>query len=234
MSRSIPSLAAILAGFFLFTALLAILYALSGKMAFIGAHLTEIYALAFLFLPHVFHARTQFPIPDFGPLLRGLAAGVLATLAVALLFTLAYQAYFHFLCDANWPLWSLGRRCAAWHSFSFPGFFFVGRLFWVHAIAVALPEEYFYRGFLQPLLAASRRMQALPERRRIAAAIVLQAFLFACGHALVDFNPLRFSVFFPGLLFGWIAHVTRGLWAPILLHAGANVLSETLEAGFFG
>ncbi len=234
MSRDVPRLSAILGGFFLFTAILAALYALSGPVPFIGAHLTEIYAVLFLFLPHAWNSLTGFPVPDFGPPLRGVLAGLVSAVVVAGFFTLAYKAYFHFLCEARWPLWSLGRRCSQFHAFSFPGAMTTARLFLVHAVAVALPEEYFYRGFLQPLIRHSRSLASLSPRKQVLAAILLQAFLFACGHALVDFNPLRFSVFFPGLLFGWLTVATRGLWAPILLHAAANVLSETLEAGFFG
>lgn len=234
MPNGTLSLFAILLGFFLFTILLAILYALSNPVPWIGEHLTEIYAVAFLFLPHLYHSRTGFPIPDFGPLIRSLSVGILIMLVIGTLFTFSYYAYFHYRCDMQWNLWNLGRRCVAWHPFSLPSFRFISRLLFIHAIAVALPEEYFYRGFLQPLIITSKTLKRFSDRQRIAIGIVLQAFLFACGHALVDFNPLRFSVFFPGLLFGWAAHITRGLWAPIVLHTGANVLSETLEAGFFG
>ena len=230
-----PRLTPILGLFLAFTALLAALYVLAGRVAFVGAHLTELYAVLFLVIPHVWAARTGAEVPLFGPLARGLLWGAAVSVAVLGLFALGYELYFRLLCAGELPAsWNLGRSCAALHGFRFPGWSATGHLFLIHAVAVALPEEYFYRGFLQPLVLRSPTLAGLGGHRRLAVAVVLQAACFAAGHALVDFNPMRAAVFFPGLLFGALAAGSGGLWAPILFHAAANVVSETLETGFFG
>jgi len=229
-----PRLTTILGLFLVFTALLSALYLAAGRVAFVGAHLTEIYAVLFLMIPHLWQNRTGFPAPEFGPPLRGLLWGVGISLVVCGLFALGYELYFRTLCSGGLPVWNLGRSCRALHEFRFPGWSVTGHLILIHAIAVALPEEYFYRGFLQPLILRSQTLAKMSATRRMALAIGLQAVCFAIGHVLVDFNPLRAAVVFPGLLFGVLAAGSGGLWAPILFHTAANVLSETLEKGYFG
>lgn len=229
-----PRLTPILGLFLAFTALLAVLYLIAGRVGFVAAHLTEIYAVLFLVVPHLWSRQSGFPVPEFGSLPRGLLWGVGVSVVVCALFALGYDMYFRALCSGELPAWNLGRSCRALHGFRFPGWSVTGNLFLVHAIAVALPEEYFYRGFLQPLIQRSSSLATMAAPRRLALAIGIQAVCFALGHALVDFNPLRASVLLPGLLFGALAAGSGGLWAPILCHTAANVLSETLEAGYFG
>lgn len=232
---ALPRLSTILGLFLVFTALLAVLYLLAGRVAFVGAHLTELYAVLFLVTPHLLSSRAGLSMPVFGPLPRGLFLGLAVSAVVLATFALGYHLYFRSLCAGGLPAsFHLGRHCATLHDFRFPGWSATGHLFLIHAIAVALPEEYFYRGFLQPLIHGSPSLAGLGPRRRLACALVLQALCFALGHALVDLNPVRAAVFFPGLVFGALAVWGRGLWAPILFHAAANVVSETLEAGYFG
>jgi membrane protease YdiL (CAAX protease family) len=61
---------------------------------------------------------------------------------------------------------------------------------------------------------------------------VLQALLFGLIHVLVDLDPSRMAVFFPGLLFGWLRAWRGGIGAAIVLHAMSNLLSETLSRGW--
>jgi membrane protease YdiL (CAAX protease family) len=100
------------------------------------------------------------------------------------------------------------------------------------ALVVALPEEYFFRGYVQ-----SRLEQVWPSRRRLLGArvglpLLLASTLFALGHLLVDFNGLRLAVFFPGLLFGWMRELTGSILAPVLFHASSNLISEVLHDAF--
>jgi membrane protease YdiL (CAAX protease family) len=99
---------------------------------------------------------------------------------------------------------------------------------------MALPEELFYRGWMQRTWAAtapSRGRRVLGAR--LGAGFVLTQALFAAGH-LVLFQPWRLATFFPGLLFGWVRARTGDLAAPVVLHALANLLIATLEASFYG
>ncbi len=103
----------------------------------------------------------------------------------------------------------------------------------VQLLVVALPEELFYRGFVQTAWA-----RAAPSRgvtvlgARLGAGFLWTQVLFAAGH-LVVLQPWRLGTFFPGLLFGWLRERTGGLAAPIVLHALSNLFIATLEASFY-
>jgi uncharacterized protein len=97
---------------------------------------------------------------------------------------------------------------------------------------VALPEEFFYRGFIQ-----TRLRDAWPEGRtflggRLGKAFWLTAVLFALGH-LAIFQVWRLGVFFPALLFGWMRERTGSVLGAALLHACCNLLVLILEASFY-
>jgi membrane protease YdiL (CAAX protease family) len=97
---------------------------------------------------------------------------------------------------------------------------------------VALPEEFFYRGFIQ-----TRLRDAWPEGRmfvgaRLGRAFFLTAILFAVGHLAV-FQVWRLAVFFPALLFGWMRERTGTVLGAGLLHGFCNLLEMVLEASFF-
>lgn len=134
----------------------------------------------------------------------------------------------------------------------FPLFFLGWRKFWhphlpfaVHVSAkdfastlfgqiviIALPEEAFYRGYLQ-----SRFDEVWPPRMRILGAqlgigALLSAALFAAGHLATIRQPARLAVFFPALLFAWLRARTGGIGAAILFHAFCNVFSEMLGRGY--
>lgn len=101
-------------------------------------------------------------------------------------------------------------------------------------LVVAVPEELFYRGWLQTSLA-----RAAPGRgvtvlgARLGAGFLLTQALFAAGH-LVRLQPWRLGTFFPGLLFGWLRERTGGLAAPVVCHALSNLLILALERSFYG
>ena len=103
----------------------------------------------------------------------------------------------------------------------------------VQLLLVALPEEVFYRGYLQT------RLDALlgPSRSFLGVrihgwSIIVTSALFAVGHFLVIPHPQRLAVFFPSLLFGWIRCATGSVTAAILFHASCNILVE-IAARFY-
>ncbi|NMO16280.1 CPBP family intramembrane metalloprotease [Pyxidicoccus fallax] len=98
---------------------------------------------------------------------------------------------------------------------------------------VALPEEFFYRGYMQ-----ARLRDAWPQGRRVLGgrlgrAFWLTAVLFALGH-LAIFQTWRLSVFFPALLFGWMRERTGTILGAALFHAACNLYVRFLEVSFFG
>ena len=99
-------------------------------------------------------------------------------------------------------------------------------------VIIALPEEAFYRGYLQ-----SRLDDALPWRIRLLGAsigpsLLVGSIIFALGHFATIREPARLAVFFPSLAFGWLRARTGGIGAGVAFHATCNVFSELLGRGY--
>ncbi len=99
-------------------------------------------------------------------------------------------------------------------------------------VVIALPEEAFYRGYLQ-----SRLDDVWPPRLSLAGApigpgIFVASAIFALGHLATIHSPVRLAVFFPALVFGWLRARTNGVGASIAYHALCNVFSEALGRGY--
>lgn len=109
----------------------------------------------------------------------------------------------------------------------------IGDFLLAQLLVVALPEELFYRGYLMGRLnlVFRRRRQILGAS--VGWALPLSATLFAFGHFLIDFNPVRLGVFFPGLLFGWMVARSGNIIGALVFHALCNVLVRMLEVHFF-
>ena len=105
----------------------------------------------------------------------------------------------------------------------------LGSFLLAQLIVVALPEEAFFRGYLQTSLSdlETRRIRILGASLA-PGSWLLQAALFAVIHFLVEPNPARLAVFFPGLLFGWMRARRGGIGAALALHATSNLYSEIL------
>lgn len=90
---------------------------------------------------------------------------------------------------------------------------------------VALPEEIFFRGWLQ------NRCNRLLKRSwnilgvRIGWGLPLTALIFAASHSVIHYQWWHFSIFFPALLFGWLRERTNSVIAPTLFHALSNITS---------
>jgi membrane protease YdiL (CAAX protease family) len=100
-------------------------------------------------------------------------------------------------------------------------------------LVVALPEEAFFRGYLQTSLEA-----AWPHRRRrllgaeLGLGWLATSAVFAVGHVLTIPHASRLGVFFPALAFGWLRARTGGVGASVAFHALCNLFSMTLAEGF--
>jgi membrane protease YdiL (CAAX protease family) len=99
-------------------------------------------------------------------------------------------------------------------------------------VVIALPEEAFFRGYLQSSLDA-----LWPPRVRLLGALVgpslvVTSAIFAAGHVLTDPHPARLAVFFPSLLFGWLRARTGGIGPGVLVHAACNLFVQVLGRGY--
>jgi membrane protease YdiL (CAAX protease family) len=96
---------------------------------------------------------------------------------------------------------------------------------------IALPEEYFYRGYVQTRLSDAAKARGGGEERAwlgFTWAMVWTSALFAIGHLLIPVNGVllaqRAAVFFPSLVFGWLRAKTGSIVASTLYHAACNLM----------
>jgi membrane protease YdiL (CAAX protease family) len=99
-----------------------------------------------------------------------------------------------------------------------------------HIFFVAIPEEFFYRGYFQ-----TRLNEVLPKNSKFGGiaygkSLWITSLFFAFGHSLVMFQWWHFSIFFPGLLFGLLRERTQGVLAAAFLHAFCNLGVKVFEA----
>ncbi|GMU58857.1 MAG: hypothetical protein AMXMBFR34_06200 [Myxococcaceae bacterium] len=192
--------------------------------------------VGFLYLPLLSMDRRGEDYPDYGLSSRQLGRDVKQFLAVAaIVFPLFIAGYvaFAWLYPAlpPWVRALTPYTGAPRFHFRLPADFAV--LAVDHLFVVALPEEFFYRGFLQ-----QRLNDAWPGGRilfgaRVGRAFWVTAILFALGH-LAIFQVWRLGVFFPALIFGWMREKSGSVVGAALFHAAANLLVQVLDASFFG
>jgi uncharacterized protein len=161
---------------------------------------------------------------DFGKLARETLVAAAWALALALVCFVPF--FGGFLAWSHW-VWHVTRPLQLRLSANVLGNEAVAQL-----LIVALPEEAFYRGYLQTRLddAWKGRIQLLGAP--VGPSILATSALFALGHFATIHDPARLAVFFPSLVFGWLRSRTDGVGAAILFHAMCNLFSETLMRGY--
>lgn len=148
--------------------------------------------------------------------LRGLLVAAFFLLLVAIPFFFGFKYWFHrgsFDVARMWPSYDS----------------VLGQL-----LVIALPEEAFYRGYLQTQLDAHFPKEVRIFGLPISWSIVLTSAVFAVGHFLTIPVPARLAVFFPSLLFGAIRKREGGIGASLVFHALCNLLSGAVASGFAG
>ena len=165
---------------------------------------------------------------------RGAAQGLLACAVVFPPFLLAWWGFASALprLPPGLAAWLAPYAAAPSFALRLPDRFLVAVL--VQVLVVALPEELFYRGWLQTSLgrlAPGRGVTVLGAR--LGHGFLATQALVALGH-LVTLQPWRLGTFFPGLLFGWLRERTGSIVAPVAAHALSNLFLLVLERSFFG
>jgi membrane protease YdiL (CAAX protease family) len=196
---------------------------------FIHSNLHALVAVIFLVLPQI-ALRRRGNIERYGftlePLGLGLLIFALTSLVVLPLYAGGFLLVLRFFC-AHAPALVPGSCARVWHPLlRLPSDF--AMMVPAQLLVVALPEELFFRGYLQ-----GRLEEAWPPTRTlwgapVGWAWVVVAALFALGHYLVSFEPQMLTRFFPGLVFGWMFARTRSILAGTLFHATCNLLMVVL------
>jgi uncharacterized protein len=100
-------------------------------------------------------------------------------------------------------------------------------------LGIAMPEEMFYRGYVQTALDDASKWRFRCFGAELGAGILLGSAVFALGHLATTGHPARLSVFFPSLVFGWLRARTGGIGAAVAFHAGCNIFSAFLTDAYF-
>ena len=201
--------------FLIVLAAISILYQFR-EIAFIGDYLSTFTAILLIY-PAILHASLrrmtigffETRLADVPRSLWWFVATSLVIFPPFLLFNHLYQTIL-FNTHLNLSHLSLGLETIA-----------------IQVLLVAFPEEFFFRGYLQTIIARHFPkkfhlfwIQALA----VGWTVPITSLLFAASHSFITFRWWHFSIFFPSLVFGWLRERTNGLIAPILFHAVSNLL----------
>lgn len=100
-------------------------------------------------------------------------------------------------------------------------------------LVIALPEEAFYRGYLQTSLERELKHTVSILGARVGWGLLLTSAIFAVGHLFTELNAARLAVFFPSLVFGFLRARTKGIGASVAFHAMCNLFSAYLLHSYF-
>lgn len=194
-------------------------FKLLSVIPFVRDNLWGIAGIIFLFLPMEFLHRRGVDPASFGITWKHLGKGLLWA---GLFILISFPPYI-------WGFkWWFARE--SFH-FALPSTFWqevVGNVF-----LVALPEEAFYRGYMQTRLdkVFTGRVKILGAE--VGWSVIVTAALFSLGH-LVTFRFDRLGTFFPGIVFGWIRAKTGSIGGGVAFHASCNIWAQILKYGYFG
>jgi CAAX protease family protein len=199
------------------------------RMVGLAGNLHALVGVVFILIPMLVLDRQDRPYARYG-----ISWGkphvdlLLVVIAMAICFPLVVVGT-HLAFQVIGPqIWGL-KAVPSWH-FAWPEGY--PGLAFSHLVVVALPEEFFYRGYLLGRLDDIYKKRITILGAQIGWSLPIQAVLFALGHFLIDLNPGRLMVFFPALVFGWLRARRGTIGAPILFHAASNIFMETFRAGF--
>jgi len=122
-----------------------------------------------------------------------------------------------------------------WHirvPFHTPGLASLGSDLSGQLLVIALPEEAFYRGYLQSALDEVYEPRWRVLGAELGPGLLLTSALFALGHLCTEFNAARLAVFFPSLVFGYLRARTGGVGAGLIFHALCNLFASYLGQSY--
>lgn len=214
-------------------------YVVGAFVPVVGANLKTVAVIVFLYLPGWVIWRRGEDFRDYGLHFRSWKSDLrhVAVLSIAIFpaFALAFWGFVEAMQYIPEPLASwLGP----YHTVSAQGLQLPPEFLYLvvtQLLVVALPEEFFYRGYLYARLEAGKPPGA--GTRRLGGVALSHAFwmsslFFALGH-LTEPYPWRLATFFPALMFCWVRARTGSIIGATVLHALSNLVVLVLEASFF-
>lgn len=185
-------------------------------ISWIGASLSTIVALLFLYVPTLVMWKRKRGINFLD---RSRTDYIRSLKVFCVVSFLIFPPYF-FLAHL-WQIWMV--HAGTFHVSGVPDFW---NLVLYQLLLVALPEEFYFRGYFQSTV---DRFFARPWNIfgvSLGWGWIVTAFVFTVMHTLVTYRWWHFSIFFPALLFGYLRERTGTITAPILFHAASNILMQ--------
>jgi len=186
---------------------------------FIKENLWGIAGVVFLFLPLEWLGRKGENTADYGISWNNFGKGLVLALVLCAIFFPPYVPAYK---------WWFGRSNA--FDLHLPS------TFWQEVVGyfllVALPEEAFYRGYMQTRLDKIFKKKIRILGAEVGWSLVVTSAFFALGH-LVEPRPDKLGTFFPGLVFGWMRARTGSIGGAVVFHALCNIWAQVLRYGYF-
>ncbi|MBN1283338.1 MAG: CPBP family intramembrane metalloprotease [Proteobacteria bacterium] len=196
-------------------AIVHLLYATRGN-SFIGPKIAYIVAYLLLGAPLIVLWRRRRPLDFFSIASKDLVSSLKA-------FAVASVVLFPpFLVAAHFWQTIVGGH-SGFSPAGFPGFI---NMMLMQLVLVALPEEFYFRGYFQSAMNAVflKRWRFLGID--LGWGFFITAAVFAVAHTMITYRWWHFSIFFPALVFGWLRERTNNIVAPTLFHAASNLLMD--------
>lgn len=195
----------------------------ASRLAFLQSRLGIIAAVLLLYIPLLFLLIGKKKAEIFGMGKKGLwkSAGraLLAAIIIFPLYTAGFYLSMKYVYGFKMSFGGIGLV----HDPTFVLWFILNDLF-----MVAIPEEIFYRGYLESELRRCDGKKVNILGARVGFSFVMVNILFAAGHLIVLHNISRLAVFFPGLVFSWLREKDDNIAGSVLFHWLCNVLSFIL------
>jgi membrane protease YdiL (CAAX protease family) len=108
---------------------------------------------------------------------------------------------------------------------------FGGRIV-AEVLAVALPEEFFYRGYLQRRLEESTGTPWRVLGVQVGWGTLAASLLFVLAHTLVAPAWWHVGILVPAVTFAWLRNKTGSILAPTLYHAVCNLTMAVAQTSY--
>lgn len=94
--------------------------------------------------------------------------------------------------------------------------------FLIFLFGVAIPEEIFFRGFIQGRMNLFFGKNFVLLGTRFGWGLLISSILFMLIHLPQDITIIRFLTFFPGLIFGFVRERYGSIFPAVIFHAMSN------------
>lgn len=182
----------------------------------VGQSLSTVIAVLFLYTPIIVLWVKRRPIDFLDRGVRAYGRSIAVFLVAAIIVFPPF-----FVAALGWQ-----KIVAGSVGFQVRGFSDLGNALVSQLLFVALPEEFYFRGYVQSTLgrifAPRWRLFGTP----LGFGWIITAAVFAVAHSIVFYRWWHFAIFFPALLFGFLRERTGAITAPVLFHVASNLLMD--------